>query len=191
MVAEQAKLLVPDLQLQDTITQFVGLRPARNPEGYNILISEKVPGYVGISGIRSSGLTGSLGIAKYTIQMMREQLGLETRRKAGFIKTRRGIAKFSTASDAEKEALIAADPLYGHVICRCEQITEAEILQAIRRPVGARTVDAVKRRVRAGMGRCQGGFCAPQVIDILARELGVPAEEIRKRDGDSYMLARD
>ncbi len=191
MVAEQAKLLVPNLQLQDTITQFVGLRPARNPEGYNILISEKVKGYVGISGIRSSGLTGSLGIAKYTIQMMREQLGLETRRKAGFIKTRRGIAKFSTATDAEKEALIAADPLYGHIVCRCEQITEAEILQAIRRPVGARTVDAVKRRVRAGMGRCQGGFCAPYVIDILARELGVPAEEIRKRDGKSFMLAKD
>jgi len=191
MVAEQAKLLVPNLQMQDTITQFVGLRPARSPEGYNILISEKVPGYVGISGIRSSGLTGSLGIAKYTIQMMREQLGLETRRKAGFIKTRRGIAKFASASDAEKEALIASDPLYGHIICRCETITEAEIVQAIHRPVGARTVDAVKRRVRAGMGRCQGGFCAPQVIDILARELGVPAEEIRKRDGKSYMLARD
>ena len=189
LIARQAKTLVPDIRLQDTITQFVGLRPARTPEGYNILISKKVPGYVGISGIRSSGLTGSLGIAKYTIQMMREELGLETVRKKGFIAKRRGIARFAGASHAERDRLVAEDPLYGHIICRCEQVTEAEIVQAIRRPVGARTVDAVKRRVRAGMGRCQGGFCAPLVIDILARETGLSPEEIRKRDGASYMLA--
>lgn len=84
--------------------------------------------------------------------------------------------------------LIETDPLYGRVICRCEQITESEIIQAIRRPVGARTVDAVKRRVRAGMGRCQGGFCSPLVIEILARELGISPQEVRKRSGKSYML---
>ena len=78
--------------------------------------------------------------------------------------------------------------LYGRVICRCEQITESEIIQAIRRPVGARTVDAVKRRVRAGMGLCQGGFCSPLVIEILARELGISPQEVRKRSGKSYML---
>mgnify|MGYP001525108492 CR=1 FL=1 len=84
--------------------------------------------------------------------------------------------------------LIETDPLYGRIICRCEQITESEIVQAIRRPVGARTVDAVKRRVRAGMGRCQGGFCSPLVIEILARELGISPQEVRKRSGKSYML---
>ncbi len=188
-VEREARMLVPNLHMEDTITQFVGLRPAREPEGYNILVSDKVKGYVGISGIRSSGLTGSLGIAKYTIQMMREA-GLTLERKNGFRATRKGIVSFASASDEEKDQLIAKDPLYGHIICRCEQITESEILQAIHRPVGARTVDAVKRRVRAGMGRCQGGFCGPQVIEILSRELGLRPEEIRKRDGASFMLQR-
>jgi glycerol-3-phosphate dehydrogenase len=186
-VEREARMLVPNLRLEDTITQFVGLRPAREPEGYHILISDKVKGYVGISGIRSSGLTGSLGIAKYTIQMMREA-GLTLERKNGFRATRKGIVSFASASDEEKDQLIAKDPLYGRIVCRCEQITESEILQAIHRPVGARTVDAVKRRVRAGMGRCQGGFCGPHVMEILSRELGLRPEEIRKRDGASFML---
>ena len=121
--------------------------------------------------------------------MMREA-GLELERKIDFHAYRKGIVSFSSASDEEKDRLIAQDPLYGHIICRCEQITESEIIQAIRRPVGARTVDAVKRRVRAGMGRCQGGFCGPQIIEILGRELGIKPEEIRKRDGASFMLQR-
>ena len=91
----------------------------------------------------------------------------------------------------QKDALIAADPLYGKIICRCEQVTEAEILQAIHRPVGAKSIDAIKRRVRAGMGRCQGGFCSPMVIEILARELGIPEEDVRKRGAKAFMLDRD
>ena len=90
----------------------------------------------------------------------------------------------------EKDALIAQDPLYGNIICRCEQVTESEILQAIHRPVGAKTLDAVKRRVRAGMGRCQGGFCSPHVIEIIARELGIPEEEVRKRGEKAFMLSK-
>ena len=189
-VKEQARLLVPDLHFEDTITQFVGIRPARDPDGYEILVYDKVPGYVGISGIRSTGLTSSLGIAKYTIMQMHDA-GLPLERREGFIGTRRGIVSFANKSDAEKDRLISADPLYGHVVCRCEQITESEIVQAIRRPVGARSIDAVKRRVRAGMGRCQVGFCSPLVIEILARELGVAPEEIRKRGGSSYMLEHE
>ena len=91
-------------------------------------------------------------------------------------------------TDAEKDALIAKDPRYGKIVCRCEQITEAEIVQAIHRPVGAKTLDAVKRRVRAGMGRCQSGFCGPQVIAIIARELGIPETDVRKRGVAAYML---
>jgi len=188
-VEREAKMLIPGLRMEDTITQFVGLRPAREPEGYHIEVSKRVRGYVSLSGIRSSGLTGSLGIAKYTVQMMRED-GLELVRKNHFIAKRKGIVSFADASDEERDGLIANDPLYGHVVCRCETITESEIVQAIHRPVGARTVDGVKRRVRAGMGRCQGGFCGPQVIAILARELKIPVQEIRKRDGKSYMLDR-
>ncbi len=99
--------------------------------------------------------------------------------------------RFADKSDEEKDSLIANDPLYGHIICRCEQVSESEILQAIHRPVGARTVDAVKRRVRAGMGRCQGGFCGSRVIEILARELGVSEYEIRKRGEAAYMLSHE
>ena len=189
-VRTQALQMIPGLRFEDTIAQFVGARPTRTPEGYNILVSEKARGYVGISGVRSTGLTASLGLAKYVAHEMQEA-GLVLERKVGWIRTRRGIVRFSDKTDEEKDALIAADPLYGRIICRCEQVTESEILQAIRRPVGAKTLDAVKRRVRAGMGRCQGGFCSPLVIEILARELGIPEEEVRKRSAKAFMLAKD
>ena len=189
-VRAQALAMIPGLRFEDTVAQFVGARPTRTPEGYNILVSEKARGYVGISGVRSTGLTASLALAKYVAHEMQEA-GLVLDRKVGWIRTRRGIVRFSDKTDEEKDALIAADPLYGKIVCRCEQVTESEILQAIRRPVGAKTLDAVKRRVRAGMGRCQGGFCSPLVIEILSRELGIPEEEIRKRGEKAYMMAQD
>jgi len=95
--------------------------------------------------------------------------------------------KFSECTREEQDALVKENPLYGNVICRCETVTEAEILDAIHRPLGARSVDAVKRRVRAGMGRCQGGFCGPKVIEILARELDCAPAEINKNNAGSYM----
>ena len=91
-------------------------------------------------------------------------------------------------TNADQKALIAKDPRYGRVICRCETITEGEIVDAIHRPCGARTIDGVKRRTRAGMGRCQGGFCGPRVTQILARELGIPVTEVRKEMRNSYMF---
>lgn len=189
-IKEQALNMVPGLHFEDTITQFVGIRPARTPEGYDIRFSKKVPGFIGISGVRSTGLTASVGIAGYVVHGMKEA-GLELVRKEGWKRTRKGIVRFAEATDAEKDALIAENPLYGKIVCRCEQVTEAEILQAIHRPVGAKTVDAIKRRVRAGMGRCQGGFCGPTVIEIIARELGIPEEDVRKRGAKAYMLDRD
>lgn len=189
-VRTQALQMIPGLRFEDTIAQFVGSRPTRTPEGYNILVSKKALGYVGISGVRSTGLTASIGLAKYVAHEMQEA-GLELERKVGWIRTRRGIVRFAGKTDEEKDALIAADPLYGKIVCRCEQITESEILQAIHRPVGAKTLDAVKRRVRAGMGRCQGGFCSPLVIEILARELGIPESEVRKRGEKAFMMAQD
>ena len=95
---------------------------------------------------------------------------------------------FKELSNEQKRELIAANPAYGRVICRCEVITEAEIIAAIKAPCGARTVDGVKRRTRAGMGRCQGGFCGPRVTAILARELDIPVTEVRKERADSYMF---
>ena len=133
-VRTKALEMVPGLCFADTITQFVGARPARVPEGYNILVSEKAKGYVGISGIRSTGLTASMALAKYVIHEM-QGAGLALERKVGWIRTRRGIVRFGDKTDAEKDALIAKDPRYGNVVCRCEQITEVEFVEAIRRPV--------------------------------------------------------
>jgi glycerol-3-phosphate dehydrogenase len=108
--------------------------------------------------------------------------------KKNFITKRKGIVKFSECTPEQQEALIKENPLYGNVICRCETVTEAEIVQAIHRPLGAKSMDAVKRRVRAGMGRCQGGFCGPKVLEILAREWGCSPEEINKNNPGSYMV---
>ena len=100
---------------------------------------------------------------------------------------RRGIARFADADNEKRTQLMAEDPLYGRVICRCETVTEAEIVQAIHRDPPATTVDAVKRRLRAGMGRCQGGFCGPKVMEILSRELGIPMERVEKNLPGSYL----
>ena len=119
---------------------------------------------------------------------MFQDAGVVLERDYSFNPRRKGIERFSDASDERRSQLIAENPLYGRIVCRCETVTEAEIIQAIHRPVGARTVDAIKRRVRAGTGRCQGGFCGPKVIEILARELKLPAAEVRKNLRGSYML---
>ncbi|MBR5518878.1 MAG: (2Fe-2S)-binding protein, partial [Clostridia bacterium] len=135
----------------------------------------------------STGLTLSVAMGKYVVQQILMK-GADFELKDNFIKKREGIIKFNEQPVEVQDALIKENPLYGNVICRCETITEAEIVQAINRPLGAKSVDAVKRRVRAGMGRCQGGFCGPKVIEILARELKVNPEDINKHNSGSYMV---
>lgn len=186
-ITNDVKNLVPGVNVRDTITQYSGLRPNRNPEGLNFDMWDDLEGYVNLSGVRSTGLTLSVSMGKYVVEQLLNH-GAGFKLKDNFIKKRRGIVKFSECTIEEQDALIRENPLYGNVICRCETITEAEILDAIHRPLGARSVDAVKRRVRAGMGRCQGGFCGPKVIEILARELGVSPTEINKNNDGSYMV---
>ena len=186
-IATDVRNLVPNVNLRDTITQYSGLRPNRNPEGLHVDTYEDLYGYINLSGVRSTGLTLSVAMGKYVAQKMLE-IGAEMTLKDNFIKTRKGIVKFSEKTREKQAELIQENPLYGNVICRCETVTEAEIMQAIHRPLGAKSVDAVKRRVRAGMGRCQGGFCGPKVIEILARELGVEPSEINKNNEGSYMV---
>ena len=101
---------------------------------------------------------------------------------------RKGIESFKDADDQRRAQLIEENPLYGRIICRCEMITEGEIVAAIKSPVGAVDLDGVKRRTRAGMGRCQSGFCSPRVTEILSRELGIPMTDVRKNGGCSYIL---
>lgn len=187
-IAKSVLRMVPGLRLKDAITHYCGLRPNRIPEGINIVISKKAEGYVGISGVRSSGVSSSPAIARLVINKMIMEGGFEAERKFDdFNPKRKAIANFSKASYEDRQKLIENDPRYGKIICRCETVTEAEIVQAIHRPVGARTVDGIKRRVFAGMGRCQGGFCGPQVVEILSRELNIPVEEVEKSVAGSHM----
>ena len=186
-IATEVRRMIPRVNLRDTITQYSGLRAQRNPEGLNIDMYDDLKGYVNISGVRSTGLTNSVAVAAYVVDLL-IQSGMKATPKTDFIKTRKGTPHFAELSGEEKAALIAADPRYGNVICRCETITEGQICDAIHRTLGATTVDGVKRRVRAGMGRCQGGFCGPRVIEIIARELGISPDEVCKNDKGSEML---
>lgn len=186
-IAAEVRNLVPNVNVWDSITQYSGLRPNRNPEGLHFDMYDDLEGYINLSGVRSTGLTLSVAMGKYAVQQMLYH-GAELTFKENFISKRRGIVKFSECSPEEQEALIRENPLYGNVICRCETITEAEIMEAIHRPLGAKSMDGVKRRVRAGMGRCQGGFCGPKVMEILARELKCEPTEINKNNPGSYMV---
>lgn len=186
-IVEDVKRLVPGVNVRDTITQYSGLRPNRNPEGLHADMWEDLEGFVNLSGVRSTGLTLSVAMGKYVVQLLMEH-GMELIWKENFKSTRKGIVRFHELDREGKERLIAENPAYGNVICRCETITEGEILDCIHRPLGARSMDGVKRRVRAGMGRCQGGFCGPKVLEILAREQNVPVEKINKNNEGSYMV---
>lgn len=186
-IYEDVRKMIPRVNVRDTVTQYSGLRPNRNPEGLQVDVYNDLKGYLNLSGVRSTGLTLSVAMGKYATEKLKE-IGCELRLKDNFKKTRRGIPRFHELNTEQKEALILENPSYGNVICRCETITEGEILDAIHRPLGAKTVDAVKRRVRAGMGRCQGGFCGPKVIEILAREWKIPVEEVNKNLKGSNMV---
>jgi glycerol-3-phosphate dehydrogenase len=181
------KKLIPGVNSRDTITQFAGLRPNRNPEGLHIDSYEDLGNYVNISGVRSTGLTGSVAIGRYVVHLL-FSMGMKAEPNWKFDPIRKGIPCFNEMSIEEKERIIKEDPLYANVVCRCEKITEGEIVRAIHGPIPARSVDAIKRRLRAGMGRCQGGFCGPKVIEILARELGIPQEAVLKDEEGSNML---
>ena len=179
--------MIPKVNIRDTITQYSGLRPNRNPEGLHVDTYDDLKGYVNLSGVRSTGLTLSVSMGKYVVERMKE-IGCGLILKDDFKATRKGIPCFHEMTVEEQEEIIRENPLYGTIVCRCETITEGEIVDAIRRPLGAKTVDGVKRRVRAGMGRCQGGFCGPKVIEILAREWNIPTEQVNKNLDGSYMI---
>ena len=179
--------MIPNVNIRDTITQYSGLRPNRNPEGLHVDVYDDLAGYVNLSGVRSTGLTLSVAMGKYVVEKLKE-IGMDVTLKDDFKATRKAIPIFHEMTREEQEEIIKEDPLYGTIVCRCETITEGEIMRAIHRPLGARTVDAVKRRVRAGMGRCQAGFCSPRTMVIINRELGLPLTEITKSGGDSKLV---
>ena len=173
-----------DIPWRQTITSFAGLR-AHRPE-HEFYIRETLPGYIDCAGIESPGLTSAPAVGELVAKIAESILKPE--KKANFCPTRKNILNPNILSPEARSALIERNPAYGRIICRCEGITEGEILDAIHRTPGARSLDGVKRRVRAGMGRCQGGFCSPKVTAILARELGISLTEVTKSGGSSVLL---
>ncbi|EFB75280.1 NAD(P)/FAD-dependent oxidoreductase [Subdoligranulum variabile] len=184
-VRAKAGLAVKDLPLRQTITSFAGLRA--HEVRHEFFIEEAAPGFVDCAGIESPGLSASPAIGLEVARLVQNILHLAE--NPGFDPHRKGILDPKTLPFEERAALVREHPAYGQVICRCETVTEGEILDAIHRVPGARSLDGVKRRTRAGMGRCQAGFCSPRVLEILARELGVPQEAITKCGGDSRLIA--
>ena len=185
-VMRKAANIVKDAPLRQVITSFAGLRAHEDGHEFVIGEAEGAPGFFDCAGIESPGLSSSPAIGRMVAEMVRDKLLLH--RKASYKATRRGIVNPAELPFEERRALIEENPAYGRIICRCEGISEGEILDAIHRPLGARSLDGVKRRVRAGMGRCQGGFCAPRVMEILAQELDLPMEEITKSGGGSRLI---
>lgn len=177
---------VKNLPMRQVITSFAGLRAHEDGTEFIIGEPEDAEGFVDCAGIESPGLTSCPAIGEMVAEMIKEKLYLKE--KENFISKRKGILDPDTLSKEERAELIKSNPAYGNIICRCEMITEGEILDAIRRPLGAKSLDGVKRRTRAGMGRCQSGFCSPRTMEILARELGTDMSDITKSGGKSKLI---
>lgn len=185
-VIKKAGRNVKNLPLRQVITSFAGLRAHEDRQEFIIEEAADAPGFIDCAGIESPGLTSAPAIGERVAGILREKLGLEE--KENFISKRKGILRPASLSFEERNALIRENPAYGNIICRCEMVTEGEIREAIRRPLGAKSLDGVKRRTRAGMGRCQSGFCSPKVMEILAQELGVDLAEITKAGEGSNLI---
>lgn len=182
----KAGMSVKELPMRQVITSFAGLRAHEDGHEFIIRELEDAPGFVDCAGIESPGLTSAPAVGKMVAELV--QAGLRLPPNPDFCGTRKGVLDPNTLTREERAALIREQPAYGTIICRCEMVTEGEILDAIHRPLGARSLDGVKRRTRAGMGRCQSGFCMPRTMELLHRELGIPMEEITKFGGDSKLV---
>ena len=185
-VIEGSAKNVKGVPVKQVITGFSGLRAHEDGGEFILEEASDCPGFFDCVGIESPGLTACPAVGEYMASLISDKLSLSL--KSSWSGICHDIKKPFEMSDSERAELIASDPSYGKIICRCETITEGEIIASIRRPLGARSLDGVKRRTRAGMGRCQGGFCSPRVMEILSRELNVPLESITKSGGSSKLL---
>jgi len=178
---------VPSVNFRQVITSFSGVRASTKGGEFILKASEHVPGLVHAGAIDSPGLTCCVSIARYLVNILSE-IGLELSCKEDWNGVRDNPHKFREMTDEEKNEYIQDHPEFGKIVCRCETVTEGEIIQAIRNNPPAWDVDGVKRRTRSGMGRCQGGFCGPYVMELISRERGIPMEEVTKFGGDSRMV---
>ena len=185
-VIDKVNDTVDNVPVRQVITSFSGNR-AHESSG-DFILQETKKGFFDCVGIESPGLTSAPAIGKYMAGLVKDSL--ELAENPDFKAGRNPIPKTSEMTAEEHNELIKKNPKYGKIICRCEKVTEGEILDAIHAPVGARTVDGIKRRCRATAGRCQGGFCLPSIIEILSRELGVDQEEITKKGNKSTYIEK-
>lgn len=186
VILSRTGLSAEHIPSRQAITSFAGLRAHEDGDDFIIEEVADATGFFDAAGIESPGLTSAPAIGEYVAALIQEKVPALV--KEDFVAKRQGIPSMALATEEEKKRLIAENPLYGSVVCRCELVTEGEIVDAIHRPLGATTLDGIKRRVRAGMGRCQAGFCTPKQVEILARELGIDEDEILKNGSDSGLL---
>ena len=185
-VRAKASRSVPGIQWRQNIRNFAGLRANTTRSDFIIEESKAHPGFIDLAGIKSPGLSSAPAIAKMAAEMLAAD-GLVLEPDPDFVDKREHIV-FKELSAVEKNELIRKDPRYGRVVCRCETITEGEIVAALRSPIPPRSINGVKRRCNAGMGRCQGGFCGPRVQEIIARELGIDQAEVLLEQAGSTIL---
>lgn len=183
-IIREANENISGIPFNKTITSFCGLRAAGDTGDF--IINSNVKNFVNVAGIESPGLSASPAIAEMVAEML-EKAGLKLEKNKSFNPIRKPAHAFREASIEEKNEIIKKNPAYGKIVCRCETVTEGEILEAIRTNPKPRDLDGVKRRTRAQMGRCQGGFCGPQIVEMLAKELGIKYEEVTKFGGKSVM----
>lgn len=187
MVQRLAAKSVPSVNFRQVITSFSGVRSSEASGDFIIRPAVGVEGMLNVAAIDSPGLTSSVSIADYAIEQL-FGMGLEAELRKDFNPHRVDPHAFRRMSDEEKDAYIKENPSYGKIVCRCETVSEGEILNAIRQNPGARDIDGVKRRTRSGMGRCQGGFCMPYVMKLIATERGIPMETVTKKGKGSEQL---
>jgi glycerol-3-phosphate dehydrogenase len=184
----------PNVTDADIIRVFAGVRPADFKEDFIVERSEIVDGLIVAGAIQSPGIGASPAIAERVEEILRtdfEKKGMALKRKENFDPIRKAKTEFAGLSHEEQARLIKQRPEYGRVVCRCETITEGEILDAVRSNVTPTSIDAIKRRTRAGMGRCQGGFCQPHILKILARELNKEWVEINLNRENTAILKKE
>ncbi|MGL5330354.1 MAG: NAD(P)/FAD-dependent oxidoreductase [Peptostreptococcaceae bacterium] len=178
-IVQNSRKSIENIDFRKTITSFAGLRATPNTGDFMIFASSVCKSFINVGGIESPGLASAPAIAEYVVDILKSE-GLDLIENKNFNPIRRKNKAFLHMNNEERQVAINSNDNYKKIICRCETVTEAEIIDAINSLCGARTVDGVKRRVRPGMGRCQGGFCGPKVIEIIARELGITIEEVLK-----------
>lgn len=186
LVVTKSSMNVKNIPIKQVITSFAGLRAHEDRHEFIIEELEDAKGFIDCAGIESPGLTSSPAIGIMIANMLKEKLNLQE--NPNFIPIRKGILDPNKLTIEERNELIKNKPAYGNIICRCEMITEGEIMDAIHRPIGAKSLDGVKRRTRAGMGRCQAGFCSPRTMEILKRELGTTIYDVTKSGGNSNIV---